>query len=66
MTDYADRLRKFNRAGQVQYEWFNEVADYIDELELTVEALEQDRTASYRDGYEAGLKTIQDYIKSKS
>ena len=33
MTDYADRLRKFNRAGQVQYEWFEEVADYIEELE---------------------------------
>ena len=33
MTNYADRLRKFNRAGQVQYEWFKEVADYIDEIE---------------------------------
>jgi len=33
MTDYADRLRKFNRAGQVQYEWFEEVADYIEKLE---------------------------------
>ena len=33
MGDYADRLRKFNRAGQVQYEWFEEVADYIEDLE---------------------------------
>ena len=33
MTNYADRLRKFNRAGQVQYEWFDEVADYIEDLE---------------------------------
>ena len=33
MTNYADRLRKFNRAGQVQYEWFEEVADYIEKLE---------------------------------
>ena len=33
MADYADRLRKFNRAGQVQYEWFDEVADYIEKLE---------------------------------
>ena len=33
MTDYADRLRKFNRAGQVQYEWFDDVADYIEKLE---------------------------------
>ena len=33
MTDYADRLRKYNRAGQVQYEWFEEAADYIEKLE---------------------------------
>jgi len=33
MTDYADRLRKYNRAGQVQYEWWEELADYIDKLE---------------------------------
>ena len=33
MTNYADRLRKYNRAGQVQYEWWEELADYIDELE---------------------------------
>ena len=33
MGDYADRLQKFNRAGQVQYEWFDEVADYIEDLE---------------------------------
>jgi len=33
MNNYADRLRKFNRAGQVQYEWFEEVADYIEKLE---------------------------------
>jgi hypothetical protein len=37
MTRYADRLRKFNRAGQVQYEWFDEVADYIEELETQLE-----------------------------
>lgn len=30
MTKYAERLRKFNRAGQVQYEWFEEAADYDD------------------------------------
>jgi len=33
MGDYADRLRKFNRAGQVQYEWWEELADYIEKLE---------------------------------
>jgi hypothetical protein len=33
MTNYADRLRKFNRAGQVQYEWFEELADHIEKLE---------------------------------
>jgi hypothetical protein len=33
MTNYADRLRKFNRAGQVQYEWFDKVAEHIEELE---------------------------------
>ena len=33
MTNYADRLRRYNRAGQVQYEWWEELADYIDELE---------------------------------
>lgn len=33
MTDYADRLRKFNRAGQLQYEWFDKVAEHIEELE---------------------------------
>jgi outer membrane murein-binding lipoprotein Lpp len=59
MTDYADRLRKFNRAGQVQYEWFEEVADYIEKLKLEVEALESDRTASWEDGYEAGKKAAQ-------
>ena len=33
MPNYADRLRRYNRAGQVQYEWFDDVADYIEELE---------------------------------
>ena len=33
MTNYADRLRKYNRAGQVQYEWFDKVAEHIEELE---------------------------------
>jgi len=33
MTDYADRIRKYNRAGQVQYEWWEELADYIEDLE---------------------------------
>ena len=33
MTNYADRLRKYNRAGQVQYEWWEELADYIEKLE---------------------------------
>ena len=33
MSNYADRLRKYNRAGQVQYEWWEELADYIDKLE---------------------------------
>ena len=32
MTDYADRLRKFNRAGQVQYEWFNKMAELTERL----------------------------------
>jgi len=44
MNEYADRLRKFNRAGQVQYEWFEEVADCIEELEtklMKVNELEQ-------------------------
>jgi len=58
MADYADRLRKFNRAGQVQYEWFEEVANHIDKLELIVEALDHDRTASWFDGYEAGKNAI--------
>jgi len=33
MSDYADRLRRYNRAGQVQYEWWEELADYIEDLE---------------------------------
>lgn len=33
MTDYAEQLRKYNRAGQVQYEWFEEAATYIEKLE---------------------------------
>ena len=33
MTDYADRLRKYNRAGQVQHEWWEELADHIEDLE---------------------------------
>ena len=33
MSDYAERLRMYNRAGQVQYEWLDEVATYIEELE---------------------------------
>jgi hypothetical protein len=38
MSDYADQLRKFNRVGKVvQYEWFDEVADYIEELETQLE-----------------------------
>jgi len=44
MNEYADRLRKYNRAGQVQYEWWEEVADYIEELEtklMKVNELEQ-------------------------
>ena len=62
MTDYADRLRKFNRAGQVQYEWFEEVADYIEKLELEVEALDYDRVASWSDGYEAGKKAMENKV----
>ena len=33
MSDYPERLRNFNKAGQLQYEWFNEVADHIEGLE---------------------------------
>lgn len=33
MSDYPERLRRYNRAGQVQYEWFEEVANHIEELE---------------------------------
>ena len=62
MTDYADRLRKFNRAGQVQYEWFEEVADHIEKLELEVEALDYDRVASWSDGYEAGKKAMENKV----
>ena len=58
MTDYADQLRKFNRAGQVQYEWLDEAADHIEKLELEVQALDYDRTASWFDGYEAGKNAI--------
>jgi len=64
MTDYADRLRKFNRAGRVHYELLDEAAVYIEALEVEaneleyikkglegrIRELESDRTASYRDG----------------
>jgi len=33
MSDYPERLRNFNRAGQLQYEWFDELADHIEEIE---------------------------------
>ena len=39
--DHAERLRRYNRAGQVQYEWFDETADYIEWLEGRVDALEK-------------------------
>jgi hypothetical protein len=58
MTDYADRIRKYNRAGDIQYEWWEEVADHIEKLELEVEALDYDRTAAWHDGYEAGKKAM--------
>lgn len=58
MTDYAARLRKYNRAGQVQYEWFEEAADYIDALEMKVQALEYDRSGDYYDGYMDGKKEM--------
>jgi len=52
MTDYADRLRKFNRASQLQYEWFEEVADYIEELE---------GKAMQNDADMIGVETIDEY-----
>ena len=41
MRDYPERLRNFNKAGQLQYEWFNEVADHIEELEAKLAAKEK-------------------------
>lgn len=58
MTNYAERLRKYNRASQVQYEWFEEVADYIEKLELEVEALDYGLTAAYTSGYHDGKKAM--------
>ena len=58
MTDYADRLRKFNRAGQVQYVWLYDVADYIEDLEIKLGVLEYNRVAAWNDGYEAGKNAI--------
>lgn len=34
--NYPERLRKFNKAGQLQYEWFEDVADCIEDLEDTL------------------------------
>ena len=62
MTDYADRIRKYNRAGQVQHEWWEELADHIEKLELEVEALDYDRVAAWHDGYEAGKKAMQNKV----
>ena len=47
MSDYPERLRNFNKAGQLQYEWFNEVADHIEELEAELAALERWRAAAF-------------------
>lgn len=58
MTKYAERLRKFNLAGQVQYEWFDEAADYIEALEMKIQELEYDRSGDYYDGYMDGKKAM--------
>ena len=34
--NYPERLRKFNKAGQLQYEWLEDVADCIEDLEDTL------------------------------
>jgi len=42
MTDYAEQLRRYNRAGHVQYEWFEEAAAYIEDLEERLKAATDD------------------------
>jgi hypothetical protein len=67
MSDYAERLRKFNRAGQVQYEWFDEAADYIEELETqleqTTESLNLHKTL-YVDAIKLNIKLKREIEKS--
>ena len=72
MTDYAERLRNFNRAGRVHYELLDEAAVYIKALEVEaneleyikkglegrIMALEYAESAAFAAGYEAGKNAI--------
>ena len=61
MSDYPERLRNFNKAGQLQYEWFNEVADHIDELEAEKKRLNEQMDAIEEMGTES-LNALPDCL----
>jgi hypothetical protein len=66
MTDYAERLRKYNRAGDIQYEWFEQAANYIEALEMKVQKLEYDISGAYYDGYMDGEKAMMNKQEGSS